>query len=381
MSLGKVRTKLLIVVNYYYPYISGVSEYAKYMAECLSEEFEIIVLTGQHERNLKDKELVNGYWIYRAKPLFFFNKGYISLEFISLFRKLSKDADVINIHFPMLESGLLSLMTRKPVLLKYHCDMALVGNWISRVAVACVRQSGRIALKRSTSIVVSSDDYASNSFYLNGYNHKCTPIPPPNRFEGYNKEHVSSLTAKPSAYKVIGFVGRFVTEKGIDVLLKAAKNFKGQKVIFWLAGDFEKIAGGAIINEIKNDIKQLKEQVVLLGGLTDEELASFYSTIDILVLPSVNPFEAFGMVQLEAMTFGALPVASDLPGVREVVKRTKIGRLATPGSPESLTSALKDAILDCEKYGRKQIQDSVLKNFCNERFVSKYHGLVTSLAK
>lgn len=379
--MGKARKRLLIVVNYYYPYISGVSEYAKYVAESMSEDFEVTVLTGQHESSLSSKELVGGYRVYRAKPLFFFNKGYISLEFITLFRTLSKKADVINIHFPMLESGLLSIMTRKPILLTYQCDMAKVGNWVSKLAVSAVRCSGKLALKKSKNVVILSDDYANYSSYLNEYRHKCTQVFPPNRFEGYDKENTPFFIEKNSGYKIIGFVGRFVKEKGIDVLLKAAKKFKGQKVVFWLAGDYKKVAGGTIIDELENDIDELKDQLVLLGGLSDEQLRSFYSTIDILVLPSVNPFEAFGMVQLEAMTFGALTVTSDLPGVREVVKHTGIGHLVEPGSTDSLTTALQNALIDCKKYDRKQIQDSVKKFFCNEQFVKKYIGLLTSLAR
>ena len=180
--MGKARKRLLIVVNYYYPYISGVSEYAKYVAESMSEDFEVTVLTGQHESSLSSKELVGGYRVYRAKPLFFFNKGYISLEFITLFRTLSKKADVINIHFPMLESGLLSIMTRKPILLTYQCDMAKVGNWVSKLAVSAVRCSGKLALKKSKNVVILSDDYANYSSYLNEYRHKCTQVFPPNRF-------------------------------------------------------------------------------------------------------------------------------------------------------------------------------------------------------
>jgi len=69
----------------------------------------------------------------------------------------------------------------------------------------------------------------------------------------------------------------------------------------------------------------------------DNQLPKFYSVGDMLVLPSVDKSEAFGIVSLEAMA-SALPViASDLPGVRSVVEKKVNGLLVKPGSVNNLT--------------------------------------------
>ena len=50
-------------------------------------------------------------------------------------------------------------------------------------------------------------------------------------------------------------------------------------------------------------------------------MGSFYTCIDVLVVPSINSTEAFGLVQVEAMMMGVPVVASDLPGVRVPVQK------------------------------------------------------------
>ena len=51
-------------------------------------------------------------------------------------------------------------------------------------------------------------------------------------------------------------------------------------------------------------------------------MSSFYKSIDLLVLPSINQTEAFGMVQAEAIA-GTPVIAGNLPGVRIPIKLTK----------------------------------------------------------
>jgi glycosyltransferase involved in cell wall biosynthesis len=375
--LEEAKKNLLIVVNYYDPYISGVSEYAKFVAESMTQDYNVTVLTGMHRDDLLKEENFDGYKVKRATPNLFLDKGYVSLEFISLFRVLQKKADIVNLHFPMLESGLFSFMTTKPIVLTYQCDMALVGNIFSRIAVCAVRLSGWIALMRAKKVVVLSYDYANNSTFLRPQLKKTLAIFPPNRLESHlvTKEYEHfNVEGK----FVIGFVGRFVEEKGIAVLLEAFINLDRDDVELWLAGDFENVAGGTVYQTLREKIELLGQRVKLLGSQTDEELVSFYSAIDVLALPSTNRFEAFGMVQLEAMSFGAIPVSSDLPGVREVIKRTEIGHLVTPGSVKSLEQGLRLALRDRTRISRETIKASLYGFHRNKNLVDSYLEIFNS---
>lgn len=382
MSPSLERKRVLIVLNYFYPYVSGVSEYARSLAEDLSHSHDVTVLTGQHETSLPEEETIDGYKIVRAPILFRLDKGYVSPAFISRFRVLQAAADYVNLHLPMLESALLTLLSQRPVLLTYQCDMAYEGGIVSKLAVWCVRRSCDIALQRADHVATLSYDYAHSSPFLRDRMDKTTEVWPPNRFKAHATAVFSSLGDKPSeepheVFK-IGFVGRFVREKGIDVLLSAVELISDIPLKLMLVGDISSVAGGSIYNEISGKVASLGDKVELLGKLNDDALALFYQEIDIIALPSVNRFEAFGMVQVEAMGFGAIPVASDMPGVRATVKTVGIGALAKAGNAEALAMALREAITQRRLHSRRAIAERVLS--LQERSVGAvYADLLESL--
>lgn len=371
------RKRILIVVNYFYPYVSGVSEYARAMAISLATHHDVVLLTGKHQSDLPDQEFFEGYRIVRAKTLFFLNKGYISPHFVYRFRQLACQSDVINLHLPMLESGLFSILCARPLLLTYQCDMAIVGSLLSRLAVKGVRWSMRVALARAKFITVLSEDYAKSSPLVKKFQNKLVEIAPPNRFSSEGIE-IRELPQRKNF--VCGFVGRFVLEKGIETILEAANLLKSEPIEFWLAGEFNEVAGGSVIGQLKGRIEALGGKIRLLGRLSDEELKGFYSTIDVLLLPSTNRFEAFGMVQMEAMTFGAISVASNMPGVRETVLKTRIGQLSEPGSGVSLADAIMRARGERARVSRLDVHTAVCREFGNEKFVAAYLALIKKLS-
>ena len=76
----------------------------------------------------------------------------------------------------------------------------------------------------------------------------------------------------------------------------------------------------------------------MTGYLDEEALVDAYRAHDVCVLPSTNRQEAFGLMLLEGMAAGCVPVASDLPGVRDVARSN--GMLVAPGDAQDLRWAL-----------------------------------------
>lgn len=371
------KKRILIVVNYYYPYVSGVSEYARAIAASLTNHHEVTVLTGKHLSDLPDQESFEGYTLIRAKPLFFLDKGYVSPAFVYRFKQLARQSDVINLHLPMLESGLLSLLCSRPLLVTYQCDMAIIGSLLSRLAVMGVRLSMRLALARARFVTVLSEEYATSSPLAKKFQNKLVEVAPPNRFDG---EELEMQELQQKSNLICGFVGRFVREKGIETILEAANCLRDEPIEFWLAGDIKDVAGGSVFGRLKNDIEALGGKIRLLGRLSDEELKAFYRGIDVLLLPSTNRYEAFGMVQMEAMTFGAIAVTSDMPGVRETVRKTGIGQLCEPGSGNSLADAILRARVERGRVSRRDVRTAVSRQFGNDKFVAAYLALIDNLS-
>ncbi|MEM0333734.1 MAG: glycosyltransferase [Candidatus Aenigmatarchaeota archaeon] len=195
-------------------------------------------------------------------------------------------------------------------------------------------------------------------------------IPDPN-FESY-------LLSLAKNRKIVLYVGRLVYYKGIEVLISAVP-FLPENIIIFIVGD------GPLKNPLKKKIKKLKlkDRVFLLGKLSNSKLASCYRICNIFCLPSLYKTEAFGLVQLEAMSFGKPIVSTKLPasGVCEVNIDGETGLCVEPGKPEQLAKAILE-ILENETLYLKMSQNAQkrVKLFHKKNIVSKlisfYYDLV-----
>lgn len=364
--------KILIILNYYMPYISGVTEYARLAAEMLVKEgYDVTVLASNHA-NLPKYEIINGVKVYRAKVLLKISKGTVSLEYIMLAKKLAKEADIVNLHCPMLESGLLSLLIPKQkIVTMYHCDVNLPKSILNNFIVKIMDLSHLICLSRSARIGVTTVDYASHSRVAKKYTNKMMGVTAP------IKEYFPDKTEKQKNVQIIGFCGRIVEEKGIDVLIKAFEIIKKQRsnVELQIAGDYKSVAGGSIYPMLKQYIEEKKiSDIHFLGKLPEEEMAKFFSRLDVFVLPSINSLEAFGMVQIEAMRCGAPVVSSDLYGVRTIVQNTGAGLVSKRGDYQNLAECVMNVLDNKEKYAKTV--EEVEKVYSNKLWGEKYKQLL-----
>jgi glycosyltransferase involved in cell wall biosynthesis len=96
-----------------------------------------------------------------------------------------------------------------------------------------------------------------------------------------------------------------------------------------------------VVDEVRALVAE-DPRVRLLGFLPAGEIADLYASLDVFALPSVNAFEAFGIVQVEAMMAGVPALASDLPGVRTPVQETDFGRVVTPRDVAGIAAGLRE---------------------------------------
>ncbi|NJE30276.1 glycogen synthase [Thermococcus sp. 18S1] len=119
--------------------------------------------------------------------------------------------------------------------------------------------------------------------------------------------------------KAFMFIGRFDrAQKGVDTLLRAIEvlssdpAFKGMRFIIIGKGDPGLEAWAkAVQNRFPENVRVVTE---LLSRETVREL---YGSVDFVIIPSY--FEPFGLVQLEAMCLGAIPIGSSVGGIKDTV--------------------------------------------------------------
>ena len=175
---------------------------------------------------------------------------------------------------------------------------------------------------------------------------------------------------------VIGFVARLATEKGVEVLVEAMprilQEFPRARVLF--AGPYRHVLGEeAYAQHLAPMLDRLGPHWVFCGVLNQQELAALYPNCSVVVVPSVNSTELFGLVQVEAMLQGVPVVASDLPGVRMPVRMTGMGEIAPIGDADGLASAVLRVLRDPSHYRRPHAEIDAIFNL--QKTVLAYEAL------
>jgi rhamnosyl/mannosyltransferase len=175
---------------------------------------------------------------------------------------------------------------------------------------------------------------------------------------------------------VIGFVGRFVRYKGLSILIEALKQLEGVHAL--LIGD------GPLRSQIDEQVKSsnLADRVHFLGNIDDATKIRELAMMDLLVLPSIDTTEAFGLAQVEAQLMGLPVVASRLQtGVIDVTIDNITGLLVPPGDPIALADAISCLIRDralAQRLGRAG-RKYALKRFTLDAFQNNFVELFDSV--
>jgi glycosyltransferase involved in cell wall biosynthesis len=132
---------------------------------------------------------------------------------------------------------------------------------------------------------------------------------------------------------VIGYVGRLVEGKGLDILLTAVAKYGEPHWTIAIIGE------GPERERLEDTAGELgiAERVMFFGFREDR--LKFLRGFDVFVLPSRS--EGIPRCLMEAMTLGVPVIASDIPGCRQLVDGVSTGLLFPPGEPAALSRAIQ----------------------------------------
>ncbi len=381
--------RVLIVLTYYRPHTSGLTIYAEHLARAMvGRGHQVTVLTSQYEQQLPTEEYVDGVRVVRAPVLFRISKGVIMPTFGLLANRLVLQHDVIHLHLPQFDAAGIALRGRilkKPTVITYHCDLRMPPGLMAFIANVAVRFMNNLAALLTHRIVTYTRDYAENSSYLRRYIHKLQVIPPPVTLPDVSQKDIDGFAHQhnpDNQHPVIGMSARFATEKGVEVLLGAIPRLLEvyPKALVLFAGPYKNIIGEEkywerLYPTIQKYLSSGNWK--FLGNLNPNQMAQYYPNLDVLVLPSLNSTEAFGLVQIEAMMNGVPTVASNLPGVRQPVLLHEMGKIIPIGDSNALAEAIIEILAKPDAY--KRDPKPIKQRYLPDTIAKEYEKLFTEL--
>ncbi len=330
------------------PLLGGDVTHTRYLARFLSEQgIKTHILTIRSEASVND---LSGEHLQvhrlglpatttELETMGFKRFLYMISSFLLLFRLWSKHGlDLVHAHGwdPALVGGLFSRIFGVPLVLTVHgipSPRASISRKIFQfleemlLSLCSFKHSRIIALTNSDKsrlielgVAEEAIDVIPNGIDLNEFQRVCLG-------DFRDRHQVSDETF------LALFVGRLHEQKGVEVLLRAAERLKGDDVFFVVVGSGHKE------REYKILAQELQvENVLFTGEIGREELLAAFASSDVFVLPSI--FEGMPYVILEAMASGKPVVASDLPGLSEVIAEGGNGILFKVGSDKDLAEGI-----------------------------------------
>jgi glycosyltransferase involved in cell wall biosynthesis len=140
---------------------------------------------------------------------------------------------------------------------------------------------------------------------------------------------------------VIGYLGRFVPEKGLYTLLSAMAHLDS------FAWDLVLVGHGPHESELRamaNNYEGKAGKIHFVGIVPHEQTSAWLSMFDVLVLPSEsrpNWKEQFGRVLIEALACGTPVIGSDSGEIPHVIRKTRGGLIFPEGDARALAQAIK----------------------------------------
>jgi glycosyltransferase involved in cell wall biosynthesis len=381
--------EILIMLTYYRPHTSGLTIYAERLARGLvARGHEVTVLTSHThvERSYPHDTMEDGVRVVRAPVLFRISKGVIMPTIGLLATREVLRHDVVCLHLPQFDAAGVSIRGRllgKPTTLTYHCDLTLPPGLFNRVANQVVHAANRVSGVFSDRVVAYTEDFASHSPYLRAFRHKIEVIPPPVELLEVGPGAVAAFARMhgvDGSGPVIGMAARLAAEKGVEILLRALPRvlevYPEARVLY--AGQCRDVMGEeAYARRLAPLFRKHEEHWGFLGVLNPLQMAAFYPNLDVVVVPSLNSTETFGLVQVEAMLCGTPSIASDLPGVRQPVLQSGMGEVVPVGDSEALAEAIIKVVGSKEDYVRPR--EEIAARWNTQRTAAGYEALFERL--
>lgn len=268
----------------------------------------------------------------------------IAPSMILTLRKECRGYDLIHIHCPdpMAAIALYFSGYKGKVVLHWHSDILK-----QKKLLLLYKPLQNWLIKRADRIICTTPIIKEESPFLKDVQAKVDVVPIGIKPMRASEKSIRTIREWFPKKKIIFSLGRLVEYKGFTYLISAAK---------YLPDDYVVVIGGEgpLAEELQAQVKRegLENKVRLVGFIADEQLKAIFGACDVFCISSILKTEAFGIVQIEAMSCGKPVVATNIggSGVSWVNKPGQSGLNVEPCNPEQLAQAIQSVLSDPDRY-------------------------------
>jgi phosphatidylinositol alpha-1,6-mannosyltransferase len=189
----------------------------------------------------------------------------------------------------------------------------------------------------------------------------------------YSRNDLEEFTGRKLPGKVLLTVGRLIKRKGIIWFIDSVMPMLPSDIFYIIAGD------GPERKDIHNTINNnsLQDRTICLGTVTDREKEILYSTADLFIQPNIHvsgDIEGFGIVVLEAASYGLPVIASNLEGLKDAIKDGENGILVQEKDALLFRNQIESLLHNDEQRKQLSIQarEYVANHFDSEKIAARY---------
>ena len=369
---------MLIVNKMYKPEIGGVEVIAEQIAGMISEKYgrcDVLTFNSSGKKSMETLGKVN---VIRLGSVSFKKSIRWSMRYISEFKKLCKNNSTVIYNYPSFQP---EVYKRKYFginkIVYYHADVTRAGS----LGRAYQKFIGKRFLSNADLILVSNPNIIESSIVLSEFKGKCKVLPygidtDKYKFRENNKKEEILSRFDSQDCKLMLFVGRMARYKGVENILKAMCNLEDKYKLVIVSND-------EMNEELKEYIRKnnLKKRIVQYKGIGDDMISYYYSACDVLLMPSIDRAEAFGLVAVEAMACSLPVITTQLyTGTSYHNIDGVTGHIIEPNNIEQIVESVQDICNAYSGYNKEIIRKRAL-DFSEEKFRVKFLEIIGKYAR
>lgn len=294
----------------------------------------------------------------------------IAPQMIVKLRAIIAQYDIIHIHLPDPMANLALFCANckgKKIIIHWHSDI-IKQKFLLKIYAPLQHW----LLKRADSIIATTKQYAEFSPTLKPFREKICVIPIGiDSLLESPKLAESKIAESRQSKKTIFALGRLVKYKGFEYLIESMRYLPN--FTLYIAGSGAEWANlQAKIKALHVIDSTIKNRIFLLGKIDECTKKAHLNNDSIFVLPSITRNEAFGVVQLEAMSAGMPVIATDIKGsgVSFVNLHNESGLIVQPRDAKAIAKAILRVMSDYPRFS-KGAQMRYLAYFTKDKMIDK----------